>query len=124
MIQRGQVYKCNICGNIVTVLTVGGGQLVCCGQPMVLLTEKSQDVGKEKHLPVIEKNNEKIKIKIGEIPHPMEEAHYIEWVEVITENGSFRKFLTPKSLPEADFEIKEKVLSVRIFCNIHGLWKG
>jgi len=125
MVQKGQVYKCNVCGNIVEVLYAGGGQLVCCGQPMQLLEEKTQDEGKEKHLPVVEEQPQGIKVKVGSIPHPMEEAHYIQWIEVITQSGSFKKFLSPGKMPEAEFPVgKQEVLAVREYCNIHGLWRG
>jgi superoxide reductase len=125
MVQKGQVYKCNVCGNIVEVLYAGGGQLVCCGQPMQLLEEKTQDEGKEKHVPVIEEKEGGIKVKVGSVPHPMEESHYIQWIEVITQGGSFRKFLTPGQMPEAEFLVnKQEVLAVREYCNIHGLWRG
>jgi len=125
MIQKGQVYKCNICGNIVEVLYAGGGQLVCCGQPMQLLEEKTQDEGKEKHVPVIEEQSQGIKVKVGSIPHPMEEAHYIQWIEVITQNGSFIKYLNPGQAPEAEFPVsKGEILAVREYCNIHGLWRS
>ena len=125
MVQKGQVYKCNVCGNIVEILYAGGGQLVCCGQPMQLLEEKTQDEGKEKHVPVIEEKEGGIKVKVGLVPHPMEENHYIQWIEVITQGGGFRKFLTPGQMPEAEFLVsKQEVLAVREYCNIHGLWRG
>ena len=125
MVQKGQIYKCNVCGNIVEVLYAGGGQLVCCGQPMQLLEEKTQDEGKEKHVPVVEEKEGGIKVKVGSVPHPMEESHYIQWIEVITQGGSFRKFLTPGQMPEAEFPVnKQEVLAVREYCNIHGLWRG
>jgi len=125
MVQKGQVYKCNVCGNIVEVLYAGGGQLVCCGQPMQLLEEKTQDEGKEKHVPVVEEKEGGIKVKVGSVPHPMEDSHYIQWIEVITQGGSFRKFLTPGQMPEAEFLVnKQEILAVREYCNIHGLWRG
>jgi superoxide reductase len=124
MTELKQVYKCNICGNIVEVLHTGVGQLVCCGQPMELLTEKTTDVGLEKHVPVIERLNGKIKIKVGSVPHPMEEKHYIEWVEIIADSRVYRRFLKPGNKPEAEFEITAKKLEVREYCNIHGLWKS
>ncbi len=117
-----QVYRCNICGNIVEVLHTGIGTLVCCGQPMELLEEKKEDVGKEKHVPVVERTETGVKVKIGSIPHPMEEKHYIEWIEVIANGNVLRKFLKPGDKPEAGFEIKEKRLVVKEYCNIHGLW--
>ncbi len=124
MTAQKHIYKCNVCGNIVEVLYLGGGQLVCCGQPMELLKEKTEDVGKEKHVPVIERTESGVKIKIGSIPHPMEEKHYIEWVEIIIDGGVYRKYLKPGDKPEAEFEIKEEKIEVREYCNIHGLWKS
>jgi superoxide reductase len=122
MAERFQIYKCEICGNIVEVLHAGAGELVCCDQPMKLMEAKTEDVGKEKHVPVIEKTDKGIKVKIGSVPHPMEAKHYIEWVAVSTERGIFRKFLKPSEKPEAEFEIKEDILVAREYCNIHGLW--
>lgn len=122
MIAQKQIYKCNICGNIVEVLHVGGGQLVCCGQPMELLKEKTEDVGKEKHLPVLEKTEKGIKVKIGSVPHPMEEKHYIEWIEIIANGLVYRKFLKPGDKSEAEFKIKAENIEVRDYCNVHGLW--
>jgi len=118
----GQVYRCNICGNIVVVLHSGVGRLVCCGQPMELLQEKSVDVGKEKHVPVIEKTGEGIKVRVGSVPHPMEEKHHIEWIELVTESGSYRKFLKPGEAPEALFAVGGGEVKAREYCNIHGLW--
>lgn len=125
MIAKNQIYKCSVCGNIVTVLHVGGGQLVCCGQPMQLLTENSQDAALEKHVPVIEKTDAGYKIKIGSIPHPMEETHYIEWIELIAGDYVYRKFLKPGDLPEAEFTgVLTNEVSAREYCNLHGLWKS
>lgn len=123
MTQLKQIYKCNVCGNIVEVIHTGVGTLVCCGQPMELQNEKTQDLGYEKHVPVIEKTEKGIRVKIGAIPHPMEETHYIEWIEIITDAGSCRKFLKPGDKPEAEFETKENTVKTRDYCNIHGLWK-
>ena len=117
MTKLKQVYKCNVCGNIVEVLHTGVGQLVCCGKPMNLLQEKKQDVGNEKHLPVLEED----KVKVGSVPHPMEKEHYIEWIEVIDGKKIQRKFLEPGDEPQAKFSIKGKM---REYCNIHGLWKA
>jgi len=122
MTKRYQVYKCDICGNIVEVLHRGEGQLVCCNKPMMLLEEKTEEQGKEKHVPVIEKTDFGIKVKVGSVPHPMEERHYIEWVEVQTPKGAFRQFLSPGEKPEAEFKIAEDVLRAREYCNVHGLW--
>jgi superoxide reductase len=125
MTKQKQVYRCNVCGNIVEVLHAGKGELVCCGQPMELLQEKTADVGLEKHVPVVETTDRGIKVKVGDIPHPMEEKHYIEWIEVITDGGSCRKFLKPGDKPETEFEIgSQKVVAAREYCNIHGLWKS
>lgn len=122
MTERLQVYKCEICGNIVEVLYSGKGQLVCCSLPMKLMEEKTEDVGKEKHVPVIEKTETGIKVKVGSIPHPMEEKHYIEWIEIITDSGSLRRFLKPGDKPEAEFEMEDGKAKIRGYCNIHGLW--
>ena len=122
MTKRLEVYKCEICGNIVEVLQEGDGQLVCCGQPMIFLKPKTEDQGKEKHVPVIEQSPQGIEVKVGSVPHPMEDNHYIKWIEVITDKGVQKKFLTPGQLPEVSFEIKGKVAEVRNYCNIHGFW--
>jgi len=122
MTQKLQVYKCEICGNIVEMLHEGQGQLVCCGQPMKLLEAKTQEEGKEKHLPVIEKLDNGIKVKVGSVPHPMEEKHYIEWVEVISNGKAYRQFLKPGDKPEATFNVETASIQVREYCSIHGLW--
>lgn len=124
MTKQLQVYKCNICGNIVEVLHTGVGELVCCGQPMELLKEKIEDVGQEKHLPVIEKTEDGIKVKIGSIPHPMEENHYIEWIEIIADGRVCKKFLKPGDTPEAQFRGKGEKIEAREYCSVHGLWKS
>ena len=124
MTEQKQVYKCNICGNIVEVLHVGRGQLVCCGKPMELLTEKTEDIGLEKHVPVIEKTEKGYRVKVGSVPHPMEENHHIEWIEIIANGKVYRKFLEPGDKPEAEFEITAEKITAREYCNIHGLWKS
>ncbi len=126
MTGRDQVYKCEICGNIVEVVHTGQGQLVCCGKPMVLFKENTVDAAKEKHVPVVEKTSDGIKVKVGSVAHPMEEKHYIEWIEVIQPDGTAdRKFLKPGEAPEAIFcGIKESGATVREYCNVHGLWKA
>jgi len=124
MTQLKQIYRCNICGNIVEVLHAGVGKLVCCGQPMELLTEKTKDVGLEKHVPIIEKMGSRIRVKVGSIPHPMEEKHYIEWIEINVDGKTCRKLLKPGDKPEADFEITAEKIEAREYCNIHGLWKS
>lgn len=123
MTERLQVYKCEICGNIVEMLHSEKGQLVCCGQQMKLMTENTVDASKEKHIPVLEKTDTGVRVKIGSIPHPMEEKHYIEWVEVIADGIVHRKFLKPSDKPEAEFEIKAEKIDAREYCNLHGLWR-
>jgi len=124
MAELKQIYRCNICGNIVEVLHAGAGQLVCCGQPMELLKEKTEDIGLEKHVPVIEKTESGVKVKVGSTPHPMEEKHYIEWIEIIADGRVYRKFLKPGMKPEAEFDVKAEKIEAREYCNIHGLWKS
>lgn len=124
MAKQKEVYKCAICGNIVEVLHAGAGTLVCCGQPMELLVEKKGDAGAEKHVPVIEAAADGFLIKVGSIPHPMEETHYIEWIEALTENGSCKKFLKPGEAPEFLLKGDVKIISARCYCNVHGLWQS
>jgi len=124
MTAHKQVYRCNVCGNIVEVLPAGKGELGCCGQPMELLQEKIADICLEKHVPVVETTDSGIKVKVGDVPHPMEEKHYIEWIEVITNGNGYRKFLKPGDKPEAEFEIGPQKVAAREYCNIHGLWKS
>jgi superoxide reductase len=124
MTERLQVYKCEVCGNIVEVLHEGVGELVCCGEPMKLLVEGAVDAAREKHVPVIEKTAGRIKVKVGSAPHPMEEKHFIEWIEVIADGKAYRQFLKPGEAPEATFNIDAQQLTAREHCNIHGLWKA
>jgi superoxide reductase len=124
MAKKLQVYKCMVCGNIVEVLHGGAGELVCCGQPMKNLAVKTADEGKEKHVPVIEKVDGGIKVKVGSVPHPMEEKHYIEWIEILADGKAYRQFLNPGDAPEAVFSIEADSVTVREHCNVHGLWKG
>lgn len=121
MTEINQIYKCEICGNIVEVVHNGAGELVCCNQPMKLQKEKTEDEGKEKHVPVLEGNT----VKVGSIPHPMEENHYIEWIEIIDNGKVYKKFLKPGDAPEAQpkAEISDKAI-LRAYCNVHGLWKN
>jgi superoxide reductase len=126
MAQKSEVYKCEICGNIIEVLHGGAGQLVCCGQPMKLLKENTVDASIEKHAPILSKTSQGILVQIGSVPHPMEEKHYIEWIEIVTkDNKSDKKFLNPGEKPEAEFCIPlEEVIFAREYCNLHGLWKS
>jgi len=122
--ERLQVYKCEICGNIVEVLHVGAGTLVCCGQPMTLLVENAVDAATEKHVPVVEKIDGGFKVTIGSVAHPMEEAHYIEWIELLVGERGCRTFLKPGEAPEAVFAVDAAEASARAYCNLHGLWKS
>jgi len=124
MANKLEIYKCQKCGIIVEVLHEGAGQLVCCGEPMVKLTVNTVDASKEKHVPVIEKLPDGYKVKIGSVPHPMEEKHYIEWIELLADGIAYRKFLKPGDAPEAVFNVKANNVSAREHCNIHGLWEG
>lgn len=124
MAQRLEVYKCELCGNIVEVLHGGKGELVCCGQPMKLLKENTVDAAKEKHVPVAEKIPGGFKVKVGAVAHPMEEKHYIEWIELLADGRSYLQFLTPGSAPEATFMVEAASATPRAYCNLHGQWKG
>jgi superoxide reductase len=121
-VERGQIYKCEVCGNIVSVLFAGEGELVCCGAPMKLLMENTVDASKEKHVPVIEKVSGGYKVKVGGVPHPMEEKHYIQWIELVADGVSLYQFLKPGDAPEAFFCTNATSVTAREYCNIHGLW--
>ena len=146
MTKQKDVFKCSVCRNIVELLDAGlgekicqdkasddkeyfecvlnAGQLTCCGKPMDILQAKTEDAGHEKHKPVVEKNKNSITVNIGSIPHPMEEAHYIEWIEVVTsDDRSYRKFLKPGILAQVKFDCVTDIILVRAYCNIHGLWE-
>ncbi len=124
MAQRLEVYRCNVCGNIVMVMHGGKGELVCCNQPMELLKEGSVDAAKEKHVPIIEKIDGGYKVKVGSVAHPMEDKHYIEWVELQGDGKSYVQFLNPGDTPEAVFKLEAKEVVAREYCNLHGLWKA
>jgi superoxide reductase len=124
MTEKKQVYKCNVCGNMVVVLHNGSGELVCCQQPMQLELEKNQETGEEKHKPTIERTETGVIVRVGEVDHPMESEHYIEWIEVITEHRIYRKELLPGVEPVAEFFLEAKNISARAYCNVHGLWKN
>ncbi len=132
MTKQKQIYKCFVCGNIVEVLHPGAGELVCCNEPMKLMEEKQQEDQEieEKHVPVIQElpsndclGKDGFKVKIGEVEHPMQENHYIEWIEVNTVEGkSGKKFLKPGDEPESIFQTRVDLKKVRAYCNVHGLW--
>lgn len=123
MAKRLEIYKCEMCGNIVEVFVGGDGELVCCGQPMKLLAENTVDAAKEKHVPVIEKVEGGVLVKVGEVPHPMEEKHYIQWIEIVADGKSYTQFLNPGDAPEAFFCVKADQITAREYCNLHGHWK-
>ncbi|MBT3720875.1 desulfoferrodoxin [archaeon] len=123
MTEKNQIYKCDKCGNIVEILDNGMGTLVCCAQPMRLFKEIEQDAGQEKHVPVVEKTQTGIIVKVGDIPHPMDEDHYIQWIEVIAKGVIYRKHLHPGDEPIAEFPIASEMFTVREYCNKHGVWK-
>lgn len=119
-----EVYKCEICGNIVEVLRGSDAELVCCGQNMTLLEGSTTDEGKEKHVPVIEKTDGGFKVTVGSNPHPMEEKHHIEWIELLADDKAYRAFLKPGQDPSATFKIDASSVTAREHCNIHGMWKS
>jgi len=120
-----EIYKCNVCGNIVEVLHAGVGELICCNEPMQLMEEKTEDSSVEKHVPYIEKTANSVIVKVGQNQeHPMLEEHYIEWIQVIADGFSHRKFLNPDDKPQAEFEIKADKVEAREYCNIHELWRS
>ena len=124
MTEKLQVYKCEVCGNIVEMLHEGKGELVCCGKPMKLIVENTVDAAREKHVPVLEKTDTGFKVTVGSVAHPMEEKHYIEWIEVIADGKAYRRFLKPGEAPEATFSIEAGEVTAREYCSLHGLWKA
>lgn len=119
-----EIYKCNACGNIVEVVHGGAGELVCCGEPMKLFKENTVDAAKEKHVPVIEKTADGYKVSVGSVPHPMEDKHWIEWIELIADGKAYKQFLKPGEAPVAEFCVKADKVTAREYCNLHGLWKA
>lgn len=119
-----EIFKCEACGNIVEVLHAGDGELVCCGKPMKHFVEGQTDGAQEKHVPVIEKTANGYKVRVGSVPHPMEEKHWIEWIELIADGKVCRSFLRPGDAPEAEFCTTATNVTAREFCNLHGLWKA
>ena len=129
MTEKLQVYKCDVCGNIVEMVESGAGELVCCGQPMTLQKEKTEDATTEKHVPFIEEVEGGYKVRVGQnAAHPMEQKHYIQWIELLVNGKAYRQFLDPGDTPEASFCVTGagggENVSAREYCNIHGLWKG
>jgi superoxide reductase len=127
MTKKLQIYKCEVCGNIVEMLHEGIGELVCCNEPMKLYEENAVDAAVEKHVPVLEETDTGTIVKVGSVAHPMEEKHYIEWIELLLADGTRmnRQFLKPGETPEAKYKAtRNQIASVRAYCNLHGLWKG
>ena len=125
MLERGQIFRCNTCGNMFELILVGGGSPICCGSDMELLSDDPKDVGAEKHIPIIEKTDSSVKVKVGKVPHPMEEKHYIAWIEIITDKETQRAFLKPGDAPEAEFMVEDiNNLKAKEYCIIHGLWRS
>lgn len=118
-----EIYKCEVCGNIVEMVHPSAGELVCCGQPMKHCRENTVDAAREKHVPVIEKTSGGYKVAVGSVAHPMEEKHYIEWIELIADGKAYMQFLKPGGEPSAAFDIKASKITAREYCNLHGLWK-
>ncbi|AYD40841.1 desulfoferrodoxin [Clostridium fermenticellae] len=123
MTEIKQIYKCEVCGNVIEVVHQGKGTLICCGREMKLMDENTVDASHEKHVPVIEKIQDGVYVKVGEQEHSMEDGHYIEWIEVHTPNKICRKYLRPNEKPEAIFKVDSEVLCAREYCNVHGLWR-
>ena len=124
MANRLDVFKCEVCGHIIEVIHDGKGELVCCGQPMKKLVENTTDAAREKHVPVVEKTTDGYLVKVGSVPHPMEEKHYIEWIELLADGVAYRRFLKPGGKPEALFCVKAAQVGAREYCNLHGLWRS
>jgi superoxide reductase len=122
MTQLNEVYKCNLCGNIVEILHPGAGALVCCNERMALMVQNTVDASKEKHVPVIEIGANSITVKVGSVAHPMEAAHFIEWIELVADGKVYRQQLQPGQAPEATFPVIAKQVTAREYCNLHGLW--
>lgn len=122
MAKRHQIYKCGICGNCIDIVNGGDGELVCCGEPMKLLTEKTADQGKEKHVPVMEMIKEGLSVSVGKDPHPMEETHFIEWIEIVDQDISCRHYLKPGTSPQTVFKTTHPQVLAREYCSVHGLW--
>lgn len=124
MPNRLEIYKCELCGNIVEVLHGGKGTLVCCGEDMHLMEAGTVDAAREKHVPVVQKTASGFKVLVGDVAHPMLDNHYIEWIELVADGKTYRQYLEPGQKPEAEFCIEARNVSAREYCNLHGLWKA
>ncbi|MDR1384933.1 MAG: desulfoferrodoxin [Planctomycetaceae bacterium] len=119
-----EVYICKHCGNVIELLADGGGKLVCCGEPMVLQKENTTDAAKEKHIPVVTVDKNKLIVQVGSVAHPMIPEHFIGWIEVLEGDQLKRATLKPGNEPKAEFYTKGEQYTVRAYCNLHGLWAG
>jgi superoxide reductase len=124
MAEALEIYKCETCGNIVELFHVGGGELVCCGSPMTLQTANTVEASREKHVPVIERGEGTITVKVGSVPHPMESVHFIEWIELIADGKVHRAMLKPGAAPEATFAVTAEEVTAREYCTLHGHWQA
>lgn len=124
MTTRNEIYKCGVCGNITTVMHASGGTLSCCGQPMNRMNENIVDAALEKHVPVITKTADGYMIAVGSVEHPMEEKHFIEWIELIAGNERLIKYLKPGDKPVATFKTDATEVYAREYCNLHGNWRS
>ena len=123
MAKKLAVYKCTICGNIVEVLTAGGAEMMCCGQPMTIQTENTTDAAVEKHVPALVRKDGGWQVTVGSVEHPMTDAHFIEWIELSFGDMVYRQFLKPSDKPTAFFPVAAEAVTARAYCNLHGLWK-
>lgn len=122
--KRDTFYRCSVCGNIVVKVAEGGGTLACCGQPMEIIDANTTDAAKEKHVPAVTLDDDKIIVNIGDVDHPMLDAHFIQWIYVVTEEGVLARCLKPGEAPHAEISLGgQKPLAVYEYCNLHGLWK-
>jgi superoxide reductase len=124
MPKLNEVYKCEICGNIVEVLHAGPAALNCCNQEMTLMTENTVDAAVEKHVPVINVGADNITVKVGSVAHPMQDDHYIEWIELVADGKVYRQNLQPGEAPEATFPVIAQSVTAREYCNLHGHWSA
>ncbi len=124
MPQLNEVYKCELCGNIVEMLHGGPGALTCCNQKMVLMAENTVDAAVEKHVPVIEIGADSITVKVGSVEHPMQDEHYIEWIELLADGKVYRQNLQPGQAPVATFPVIAQAVTAREYCNLHGHWSA
>jgi superoxide reductase len=124
MPEQFQILKCEVCSNMLETIRGGAGEVVCCGKSMKILTANTVDAAKEKHVPVIEKIADGYMVKVGGVEHPMEDKHYIQWIELRAGDSVYKQYLTPGQKPEGIFKLKADHVEAREYCNLHGLWKA